>query len=207
MIGKLKGRVEEIGEEHVLLDVNGVCYLAFLSGRSLSALPGVGEAATLFIETHVREDHIHLYGFTSAEERQWFKLLSTVQGVGAKMALAILSAFTPDELAQAIQAKDAKLLTRASGVGPKLGERIVTELKNKVTKIASSAVSMPAHGGAGKPALSIVPSSPQEEAVSALVNLGYGRSEAFSAVTLAQRKTGSEALDELIRHGLRELAS
>jgi len=216
MIGKLKGRVESIGEEETLLDVGGVCYSIFLSARSAGALPGVGEAASLLIDTHVREDHIHLYGFVTAEEQAWFRLLTTVQGVGAKMALAILSAFGAAELQQAILAKDTKLLTRANGVGPKLAERLVTELKNKAAKVVISgsfapviATASPAAGKGSKSSTPPAPATsanPTEEAISALVNLGYGRSEAYSAIGLAAGKSDSGALDDLIRLGLKELA-
>lgn len=204
MIGKLKGKVESIGEDEVLLDVGGVCYEVFLSARSLSTLPGTGEATSLLIDTHVREDHIHLYGFTSSEEQGWFRLLTTVQGVGAKMGLAILGVLSPDELTQAIHARDAKLLTRANGVGPKLAERIINELKNKLEKLPTAAF-MPAASAASNLE---APSrrSGMDEAVSALVNLGYGRSEAFAAVSLAQQKSATGNLDDLIRLGLQELA-
>ena len=210
MIGKLKGLVESIQDGSVLLDVGGVCYLVFLSGRSLQQLPPVGEACSLFIETHVREDHIHLFGFTSESEKRWFNLLCTVQGVGAKMALGILSSFTPIELVQAIHARDSKLLTRANGVGPKLGERLVTELKNKVDSIPTSEVSMPAHasGTASAPA---TPPSPNanaqiDEAISALANLGYGRSEAYSTVLGLQQEQPDISLEELIRLSLQRLS-
>jgi Holliday junction DNA helicase RuvA len=211
MIGKLKGLIEEKTEDSLLLDVQGVCYLVFLSGRALQQLPGEGEAAALFIETHVREDHIHLYGFPTAEDRAWFRLLSTVQGVGAKMALAILDAFATAELSQAILAKDSKMLTRASGVGPKLAERLITELKNKVTKMAPTAGGSsfaPAAAGSGRAAGEAVPSSAIDEAVSALVNLGYGRSEAMQAVSLAHQQQGElPSVEGMIRDALKELAA
>ncbi len=202
MIGKLKGRIEQLDEDGLLLDVNGVGYVVFLSGRSASALGNIGEAASLLIDTHVREDHIHLYGFVTAEEQQWFRLLTTVQGVGAKMALALLSSFSPTELQQAILAKDAKILTRASGVGPKLGERIVTELKNKAAKVTGTFTPVITKGNQSSPA----PDNDNEAAISALVNLGYGRSEAFAAVSLVRQKQPEAALDDLIRFGLKELA-
>lgn len=204
MIGKLKGRIEKLDEDGLILDVGGVGYIVFLSSRSAGALGGAGEAASLLIDTHVREDHIHLYGFATAEEQQWFRLLTTVQGVGAKMALAILSSLSPAELQQAIAAKDAKLLTRANGVGPKLGERIVTELKNKAGKIASGSGFTSAQLSKSKGAP--VPDNDNETAISALVNLGYGRSEAFAAVSLARQKQPEAALEDLIKSGLQELA-
>lgn len=213
MIGKLKGLVEFVGEDDIILDVNGIGYIIFLSTKSRDALPLVGEATSLLIETHVREDHIHLYGFATAEEKAWFSLLTKVQGVGAKMALAILSCFGPQELQHAIAAKDAKVLTRANGVGPKLAERLVTELKNKAPSLSISAFS-PSDSTSNKSATSsatIVPypaasASANEEAISALVNLGYGRSEAYSAISHASTHSESTELDELIRLGLKELA-
>ena len=167
-------------------------------------LPGAGEAASLLVETHVREDHIHLFGFIDQAERDWFRLLGTVQGVGAKMALAILSALPPADLAQAIAAQDKAQLTRANGVGPKLAGRILAELKDKAAGPAFAPVVVPqaVNGiGAGR-------GSDGEDAVSALVNLGYGRSEAFGAVAQASRRLGEAApLEALLKEGLKELAS
>lgn len=204
MIGKLKGIVEHIAEDSLLLDVGGVCYLVFLSSRALQQLPPVGQAVSVFIETHVREDHIHLYGFLTANDKVWFNTLCTVQGVAAKMALAILGSFTPADLVQAISARDSKMLTRAKGVGPKLAERLVTELKNKVESIPSGDVSFAApSGGKG----STPPAgATTEEAVSALANLGYGRSDAFRVVTALQAEQPEIGLNELIRHSLQRLA-
>lgn len=201
MIGKLKGRIETLDEDGLILDVGGVGYVVFLSARSAGALGGVGEAASLLIDTHVREDHIHLYGFVTAEEQQWFRLLCTVQGVGAKMALAILSAFAPAEIQQAIAAKDTKMLTRASGVGPKLAERLVTELKNKAGKIAGDFAPV----AKGTKSAGAVPGNDNEAAISALVHLGYGRSEAFAAISLVHQKNPKASLEELIKGGLQEL--
>jgi len=203
MIGKLTGLIDSHGDDWVLIDVGGVGYTAFASGRTLSALPGAGEAASLLIETHVREDHIHLYGFADAAERDWFRLLCTVQGVGAKMALAILSALGPNELVQAIAAQDKSTLTRANGVGPKLAARIVSELKDKTTNLALGAAALPGAmpRGPAAPAVS-------EDAVSALVNLGYRRVEAFGAVARAMGELGDAApVETLIKVGLKELAS
>jgi Holliday junction DNA helicase RuvA len=209
MIGKLKGRVESTGDDFALLDVGGVCYRVFLSGRGVSALPAIGEAVVVWVETQVREDHIHLYGFLTAEEQQWFRLLCTVQGVGAKMAQAILSSLAPDEIQQAIAAKDTKLLTRANGVGAKLAERLVTELKGKIGKIAGGVVMPSAETSPtttkGKAAVNPLLAD-NEAAISALVNLGYGRSEAFAAISLARQKNPEASLDDLIRKGLQELA-
>ena len=127
MIGKLKGTIEEIGEDYVLVDVHGVCYVAYCSARTLSKLGSVGEACILFIETYVREDQIRLFGFMTALEREWFNIVQTVQGVGAKVALALLSTLTPAELANAIALQDRAAVSRAPGVGPKVAMRIVTE--------------------------------------------------------------------------------
>jgi Holliday junction DNA helicase RuvA len=163
----------------------------------LSRVPARGEPLKLLIETHVREDHIHLYGFADEAEREWFGLLTTVQGVGARIALALLSALAPDALATAIMAQDKAALARADGVGPKLAMRIANELKDKVGGIAlGPAAAMPAAPAAGAAA----------DAVSALVNLGYSRSAAFGAVAEAAKRLGGEAkIDTLIRAGLQEL--
>lgn len=204
MIGKLTGRIDSSGDGWALIDVGGVGYNLFASRRTLGLLPGAGEAASLLVETHVREDHIHLFGFIDQAERDWFRLLGTVQGVGAKMALAILSALPPADLAQAIAAQDKAQLTRANGVGPKLAGRILAELKDKAPGPAFVPVAVPqaVNGiGAGR-------GSDGEDAVSALVNLGYGRSEAFGAVAQASRRLGEGApLEALVKEGLKELAS
>jgi Holliday junction DNA helicase RuvA len=186
-----------------MVDVSGVGYVLFCSGRTLGRLPGAREAVSLLVETHVREDHIRLFGFIDRAERDWFLLLGTVQGVGARMALAILSALTPEELIQAIAAQDKALLTRANGVGPKLAGRITAELTDKVGDLAlgAAAVTALANGAAAGIA------GPGKDAVSALVNLGYGRSEAFGAVAQASRRLGEAApLEALVREGLKELA-
>jgi holliday junction DNA helicase RuvA len=202
MIAKLAGIIDHIGAEAVVIDVGGVGYLVFCSARTIGRLPLPGSAVRLLIETHVREDHIHLYGFAEAEERDWFGRLMTVQGVGARLALAILSALAPEQLALAIAAQDKAALTHAEGVGAKLAARIINELHDKTLGGASAAValvSMVPVGEAGSEAAT--------DAVSALVNLGYGRAEAFSAVaTAAQRLGGGAETGALIRAGLHELA-
>ncbi|HWD57415.1 MAG TPA: Holliday junction branch migration protein RuvA [Stellaceae bacterium] len=203
MIAKLTGILDSIGAEGAILDVGGVGYLVFCSSRSLGRLPPPGGAARLLVETHVREDHIHLFGFIDAAERDWFRLLTMVQGVGAKVALAILSAVAPDELTLAIVSQDRTTLARADGVGPKLAARIVNELKDKVGGLALAATN------AAAPAVSAAAGDPGAtgDAVSALVNLGYRRAEAFGAVTAAARRLGGDAkVDALIRAGLQELA-
>ncbi len=198
MIAMLAGIVEQRGAESLVLDVNGVGYLVFASARTLGRAPARGEPLRLLIETHVREDHIHLYGFADEAERSSFRLLTTVQGVGARLGLAILSVLAPDALATAILAQDKAALTRADGVGPKLATRIASELKDKVGGIAlgpaSSSVAVPEGAAA-------------TDAVSALVNLGYSRSDAFGAVTQAAKRLGEAAkIDALIRAGLQELS-
>jgi Holliday junction DNA helicase RuvA len=200
MIARLTGVVDQIGSEAVVIDVNGVGYLAFCSTRTIGRLPPPGSSTRLLIETHVREDHIHLYGFADAAERDWFRQLTTVQGVGARLALAILSAVAPDHLALAIVAQDKVALMRADGVGPRLAARIVNELRDKIAGIAAAVV----------PAAGMVPEEeigPAADAVSALVNLGYRRAEAFGAVAVAAQRLGSGAeAGALIRAGLQELS-
>ena len=206
MIGKLSGLVDSVGADWVIVDVSGVGYQVQCSGRTLGALPAPGEPVRLFIETHVREDHFHLYGFADAAERDWYRLLSGVQGVGARMALAILTVLAPAQLAQAIAAGDKAALTRASGVGPKLASRIAAELKDKVDAIVLDRVAVAAGAGAatGDGGIGAV----SEDAISALVNLGYGRGEAFGAVAQATRQLGAEApLEAVITAGLKELSA
>jgi Holliday junction DNA helicase RuvA len=203
MIGKLKGTIDEIGEDYVLVDVHGVCYVAYCSARTLSKLGSAGEACVLFIETYVREDQLRLFGFMTALEREWFNLLQSVQGVGAKVALAILSALTPAELANAIALQDRAAVSRAQGVGPKVAVRIVTELKNKAPALAGEAINIGLKQEIGEG----VASAPVADAVSALTNLGYSRDQAANAVAAAM-KNGGEGADsaKLIRLGLKELA-
>jgi Holliday junction DNA helicase RuvA len=202
MIAKLKGIVDFKAEDHVVLDVNGVGYRAFCPGRVLSRLPGEGEAATLYIETHVREDHFHLYGFMDPREREWFRVLSTVQGVGNKVALAILSTLSGDQIGQAIAAEDKASITRAPGVGPKLAARICQELKDKAVAMGSTpsfapkGVSLPAGGLDAAPA--VTEPDVVGDAVSALVNLGYGRSEAYTAAATAAKTLGEGATTQKI---------
>ena len=200
MIASLAGIVERIAADNAVIDVNGVGYLVFASARTLGRLPARGEPARLHIETHVREDHIHLYGFAEESERDWFRLLTTVQGVGAKTALAILGALPPEALATAVMAQDKAALTRADGVGPKLAQRILNELRDKVGGIALGPAALQ---GASAEA----PAAATQDAVSALVNLGYPRSDAFAAVAGAARSLGGEAsFDALFKASLKELA-
>jgi Holliday junction DNA helicase RuvA len=198
MIAKLSGILDRSGTDGVVIDVGGVGYLVFCSARTLRQLPGEGEAVRLVTETHVREDHIHLYGFIDETERAMYRLLTTVQGVGAKLALAILGALSPDALAAAIVAQDRMALTQADGVGPKLATRIVIELRDKVSGLPAATSQLPGAPTALDGAAA--------DAVSALVNLGYRRVDAFGAVARASRKIGAEAgLDALIRGGLKEM--
>lgn len=207
MIGKLTGKVDSVAEDHCILDVNGVGYLVFASGRTLAALPQAGGMMSLLTETHVREDHIHLYGFANEAERQWFKTLTTVQGVGVKVALAIQSTMSPEQILTAIAAQDKKAFTAVSGVGPKLGERIVTELKSQASKMTGVGFSMPATTGtAPKKGKAAAPSA-VEDALSALVHLGYNRSDAFTVVMRVQSAEPAASLDTLIRASLKELAA
>jgi Holliday junction DNA helicase RuvA len=204
MIGKLRGVIDSYGEDFIILDVHGVGYLVHCSARTLQALPAAGEAVELAIETHVREDQIRLFGFGSAAEREWFRLLQTVQGVGTKVALAVLSTLKPADLASAIAMRDKAALTRAPGVGGKVAERIVTELKDKAPALAAVDPAVVRLTGALDEH-----SAPQplRDAVSALVNLGYGQPQAAAAVAAAARAAGEGAdAKSLIRLGLKEIA-
>jgi len=200
VIAKLTGLIDSQGDDWVVIDVGGVGYMVFCSGRTLSSLPPAGAQTALSIDTHVREDHIHLYGFVDNVERDWFRLLTTVQGVGARVALAILTVLSPDNLADAVISQDRAMLAQAPGVGPKLGQRIVNELKDRagdLTVVRPVAFVAAAEGGAA---------AAMGDATSALINLGYQRAEAFSAVSEAARDLGDDpALDDLIRGGLRAL--
>ena len=203
MIAKLTGVLDSTGEDWVVIDTNGVGYLIFCSKRTLINFPSCGEIVSLIIETHIREDHIHLYGFLDQAERDWFRLLTSVQGVGAKVGLGILSVLSPAELSDAILSEDKGMITRAPGVGPKLATRLLSELKDKTGGLSRSAFpSATASAASGKGS----GSAAFDDAVSALVNLGYQRSAAFSAVSSAIN-TSSEAapVEDLIRAGLREL--
>jgi len=200
VIAKLTGVLDSIAEDRIVIDVGGVGYLAYCSGRTLRALPAVGGPVALAIETHVREDHIHLYGFIDAAERDWFGLLTAVQGVGARVALAILTVLEPDVIIDAVIAQDKAAFTQAAGVGSKLAARLVAELKDRVGELvvvrpvqfATEAVA----DGAG----------PVADAVSALVNLGYRRVEAYGAVSQVAGRLGADSgIEALITAGLKEL--
>ena len=196
MIAKLRGVLDSLGDGWAVVDVGGVGYLTYCSAGTLAALPPRGQEVSLTIETVVREDHIHLYGFSSEQEREWFRLLQTVQSVGARLALAILGALPASELAACIAAQDKAGLTRAPGVGPKLAARILSELRDKAETLPGAAPA-PAVAGGGANA----------DAIAALVNLGYRPTEAHGAVSGAARSLGTDAaVEELIRAGLKELA-
>ena len=203
MIAKLKGVVDSVDESSAVIDVNGVGYLVSASSRTLRDLV-IGGPATLLVETIVREDAIALYGFLETPERDWFRILTTVQGVGARVALSILSTLSPDEIVRAIAAQDRATLSRPAGVGPKLAARLATELKDKAA--AFGVASGPSHAvDAAAPAGPT--GSINEDAISALVNLGYRRVEAFGAVARVTQRLGADAkIDAVIRACLQELA-
>src|ERR1043166_1257360 len=204
MIGKLKGIIDSYGEDFIIVDVNGVGYVVHCSARTLQALPPTGDPVSLAIETHVREDAIRLFGFQSDIEREWFRLLQTVQGVGAKVALSILSTLRPADLASAIAMRDKAMVARSPGVGPKVAERIVTELKATAPKHPE--IDPPGGRPAGAVDEARAP-RPVADAVSALVNLGYGQPQAAAAIASASRSAGENAeTAQLIRLGLKELA-
>ncbi len=204
MIGKLRGVIDSYGEDSVVLDVHGVGYLVHCSARTLHSLPAPGEAATISIETWVREDQIRLYGFATELEREWFRILTGVQGVGAKVALAVLGTLKVADLANAIALGDKGQIARAPGVGPKLAQRLVTELKDKAPAFANVDPAVVRLQGDLAERRAPLPVS---EAVSALVNLGYGEIQAGGAIAAALRAAGDKATTEsLIRLGLKELA-
>ncbi len=208
MIAKLSGILDSVSQNTLILDVNGVGYLVHASGRTLAQAGQAGDPLSLLIETIVREDAFNLYGFREAAEQEWFRLLTSVQGVGAKAALAILSISPPDQLGFAIAAGDKTALTRADGVGPKLAMRILTELKDKATKIDLSPAPAKSTRAAqpDAPADNAAPNV-DNDAVSALVNLGYGRSDAYQAVLQAKQKANdNDDLQTLIRLALQELS-
>jgi Holliday junction DNA helicase RuvA len=204
MIGKLKGVIDSYGEDFVIVDVGGVGYVVHCSARTLQALPGAGEPAVLSIETYVREDQIRLFGFMSDVEREWFRLLQTVQGVGAKVALSVLGTLKVGDLANAVAMRDKAMIARTPGVGPKVAERIVTELKDKAPAFADIDPAVIRLSGAVEDKRA---PRPVADAISALVNLGYGQPQAAAAIAAATRDAGDGAdTARLIRLGLKELA-
>ena len=200
MIGKLTGIVDSFYDGFLILDVAGVGYRVFCSSKTAGRMPSVGGTASLWIETQVREDHIHLSGFADTIEQQAFGLLSTVQGVGAKVALAILSALSPNEIQMAVMTADGKAFTRASGVGPKLGARIVSELKGKMGSLGANETMVVSKAGSTP-----ISSSVMEDAISALANLGYARIEAGMVVANVLRQNPDADTSELIRLSLKEI--
>ncbi|HKA74622.1 MAG TPA: Holliday junction branch migration protein RuvA [Xanthobacteraceae bacterium] len=204
MIGKLKGVIDSYGEDFVIVDVGGVGYEVHCSARTLQALPAPGEPAVLSIETYVREDQIRLFGFMSDVEREWFRLLQTVQGVGARVALSVLGTLKIADLATAVATRDKATVARSPGVGPKVAERIVTELKDKAPAYAAVDPAVIRLSGAVEEKRA---PQPVADAVSALVNLGYGQPQAAAAIAAAMRDAGEGAdAARLIRLGLRELS-
>ena len=200
MIAKLRGRLDSVGEDWAVVDVNGIGYLLYCSARTLRALPKIGDVVEFFVDTHVREDHIHLYGFGAVSEREWFTLLQTVQGVGARVALGLLSTLGPEDLTEAIAARDRVPLTRANGIGPKVADRILAELKDKVSALSVKTSSQ--HAALEQKGVGNI----SADAISALVNLGYGRSEAFRAIGSVQHSLADDVdLPSLIRASLKEL--
>jgi len=202
MIAKLTGIIDEIGTDNLVLDVSGVGYLVFASSRSLAAIGGVGDGATVYTEMQVSETDMRLMGFASASERDWFRLLISVQGVGGKVALAILGALEPAEIQRAVASGDKAMVARANGVGPKLALRIVNELKDKVGGLVADPVAGTVGGGAAIPA-----SSNSADAVSALQNLGFKPADASSAVAAAEAEADEDVtLDALVRLALKKAA-
>lgn len=221
MIAKLRGIVDTIGEDYAIIDVNGVGYLVFASSKTLAKLPR-GGSASILVETVVREDSITLFGFADAWEKEWFLTLTKVQGVGAKVCLSILSVLTPNQLAQAVSAQDKASFTRASGVGPKLAARIVTELKDKIVTIpmeatvksdlnstieGDAATETEAYEDVVVEMQSTADDTKTEDAISALVNLGYQRIEAYRAVNLALKDNPDADVSALIKAALKEFAT
>ena len=224
MIGKLSGRIEYKSDDHILLDVRGVGYIVYCSDRTLMALPGVGEITALYTDMVVREDLMQLFGFTSLVEKEWHRLLLSVQGVGAKASLAILGALGPDGVSRAIALGDWASVKAAKGIGPKTAQRVVNELKDKAPKVMAMAGSAPAAAAAPSSDIDAViepiMQAPQQvsadaatahpaaqaEALSALTNLGYGPGEAASAVAQAMADDNMAPTADLIRAALKLLA-
>jgi Holliday junction DNA helicase RuvA len=218
MIAKLKGKIDTLGSDYLIIDVGGVCYMVHASAKTLSVIGDVGSDVALLIEMQVREDSMTLFGFASAEEQSWYKLLTSVQGVGAKVGIAILSACPADQLVMAVMSGDKEVIRQAEGVGPKLAVRIITELKDKVAKMdismgtSTAQVTASADGKAATSTVNITAEGNDnqlnQDALSALINLGYARAEAYKAVISARSKFKKDPeLGMLISAGLKELAS
>ncbi|WP_341198270.1 Holliday junction branch migration protein RuvA [Lentibacter algarum] len=216
MIGKVAGRIDYIAEDHALIDVKGIGYLVYCSERTLRSLPRAGEAVALYTDLLVREDNLQLFGFTSLVEKEWYRLLLTVQGVGAKASLAMLSALGPDGVSRAIALGDWGAVKAAKGIGPKTAQRVVMELKDKAPAIMALGAGPAPDMGQDDDVLEDIASvsapvaqvggAAQSEALSALSNLGYAPSEAASAIAQAQENGGGEDTAALIRQALRLLA-
>ncbi len=202
MIGQLKGIIDRVEDDFLIIDVSGVGYVVFCSGKTLSAVGEQGSASKLLIETYVREDQITLFGFATAEEKRWFKLLQNVQGVGAKVALGILSVFAPAQISNVILAQDKAAFKPVSGIGPKLAARLLTELKDKVGVVEISAPA--ADGGATDANAAPQAGSKNNDAISALVNLGIARMDAFLVVNKVAND--DMAVEEIISAALKEVA-
>ncbi len=208
MIARLSGTVAEIGADFAVIDCAGVGYLAQCSARTLGTLPPVGGAARLLVETLVRQDEIRLLGFSDRAERDWYRLLVTVQGVGPRTALAILSALTAEELLAAVAAGDKAAIARAEGVGPKLAQRVALELKDKAGAMFLGSLRDAGKPANGAPSPAEAMGKAANDAISALVNLGYRQAEAFGAVAqVAQALGGKATVDALIKAGLKELSA
>ena len=210
MIARLRGRIAEAGDDHVVVDTGettgGVGYLVQCAAKTLARLPAPGQPVELRIVTQVREDSITLYGFETALEEQWFRILQGIQGVGARLALALLSVLEPDAIARAIAAQDARALTRAAGVGPRLAARIVSELKDRVAKMVPAAGAAPARATGGAAPAAPVATGVVEDALQALEQLGYGRSEAYAVVARVAGELGERAtLEALLTQSLKAL--
>jgi Holliday junction DNA helicase RuvA len=209
MIARLRGRIAQTGEDHVVVDtggeLGGVGYLVHCATRTLGRLPSSGQPVELRIVTQVREDSITLYGFETALEEQWFRILQGIQGVGARLALALLSVLEPEAIARAVAAQDAKALTRAAGVGPRLAARIVSELKDRVARLGP--VSTPSAAATASGRMAVAPASgPIDDALQALEQLGYGRSEAYAVVARIAGELGDDVtLERLLAGSLKAL--
>ena len=211
MIAKLKGLIDHIDLNNLILDVNGVGYAVFASSHTLRKIGRVGDAVSLLIETHVREDHINLYGFADAQEKEWFQILCRVQGVGTKVALAILSVATPKDLILGIASGDKNIVKQADGVGPKLATRIITELKDKVGSMSLEATSVSTATGGVANSDPIAPIADDDrvlqDAISALVNLGYQQSDAYKVINDVRREGETQDLSSLITQSLKKLST
>ncbi len=206
MIGKLRGKVDAIGESHAIIDVNGVGYEVQLSAQTLRNLK-LGEEVALTIDTHVREDAIRLFGFQSEVERTWFRTLQNIQGVGSKVALAVLGTLSPADLANAIALQNWAAIEQSPGVGKKLAQRITAELKDKAPALSIAGLNVPAASAANSVAMAQAEGDAAAEAISALNNLGYNPAQASLAVATAVKELGKDAdTAKLIRRGLKELA-